>query len=1092
MSLPRFGVNKPVVVNLLMLTLLVGGLVMGVMLRREFFPESTPERVLITMPYPGASPEEVETSLALKVENALDELDEVKEIRTTLSEGGGAVIAEFHDDVDPFRGIEEVRRVMDGLSDLPQRAEEITVELLESRLPVIRLALHGQVQEQALKRSVRALRDELRTLEGMGRITTSGVREYEIRVDVSQEAMLRHGLSITAISERIGAWMEDVPGGTVEGAAEVVTVRTLGVPERVAAIEGIPLQAGPAGEMVRVRDVAEVREALVDERVVNRFEGEPAAMLTVFKAGDQDIVSMANMVEAYVRGRAGEPFEGGFVPELVASGRIRALGAVLPEPMVAGLEELLTTSTLRAYHLGQSSQVAIPAGVSLETMSNLARFVEDRLELLIRNAIYGAILVFATLLLVLNWRVATWVGIGLVTALAGTVLVMWWLDITLNLLTTFGLIVVLGLLVDDAIVVAENVQSRYQDGEPPMDAAVNGTLQVLWPVTATVLTTIAAFLPLMLIAGEMGDLLSALPVVVACALTVSLVEALLILPSHMGHTLRKRDMSRPGRAGDTLRRFERGRDDVILHRIVPAYARLLTWTVAHRYTAMAAAIALLLVSAGILAAGHLPFNFLPSEDAETVIVDLRMPIGTPVEQTLQVAERIERAAADQPEISSVSTLIGQRADIETGRSEATSPHLAQIFIELKEVDQRERTSGQVIASIRQATQGQLRGVDRVRFDEITGGPAGEDISIEVRGRDMAVLQQAANALKQQLADFEGVFEIADDHDRGQLELQVELTPTGAALGFDQQDVATQLRGYLFGLEAHVYAAEEEDIDVRVRIEEPVRRSLYQMQHVWVVSPTGTFVPLSEIATVRQTTGYATLKRVDRQRVITVTAATGPGISPETITPRLGLARIREAHPGVTLAFAGRQEQMAEAFGSLPYGFLAALAGIYVILAWLFGSYLQPLLVMCIIPFSVIGVVWGHVILGFELTFMSLIGFVALSGIVVNGSLILISFYNAERATGQSLHDAMISAGRARFRPIMLTSVTTVLGLTPLMLEQSFQARFLIPMAISVAAGLLVATVLLLILLPCMTLIADDIKRAGYFLWHGQPRPAAKG
>ncbi|MFW6060138.1 MAG: efflux RND transporter permease subunit [Phycisphaeraceae bacterium] len=1089
MSIARFGVNKPVVVNLLMLTLLIGGIVMGLALRREMFPETTPEQALITMPYPGASPEEVETSLALKVEDALADLDEVEEIRSTLAEGGGGVTVEFREGVDPDAALDEVERAIDALQDLPRDAEEIEVELFEPRLPVIRLALFGDLDERTMKRGIRALRDELRRLPGMGEITIDGVRDYEVRVDVPQAAMLEHGLSITDISERIGAWMQDVPGGTVQGSSGNVKVRTLGVEERAAQIEQIPLRADTEGRVVRVGDVAQVREGFVDEQIVNRFNGQPAAVMTVFKVGDQDIVSMAHMVRAYVDARNGEPFSDGMLAEWVASGRIDLLRNVLPDGPVDMLENVLTNDALRAYQLGQDSNVPLPDAASLQTMSNLARFVEGRLDLLIRNASYGAMLVFATLLLFLNWRVATWVGIGLATALFGTVLVMWALDITLNLLTTFGLIVVLGLLVDDAIVVAENVQARHDRGEPALEAAVTGTEQVQWPVVATVLTSIVAFLPLTFIRGQIGDLLGALPAVVACALGMSLVEALLILPSHMGHTLRKRDQSHPTQVISRVRRIERFRDHLVLDRLVPAYAWLLRILLRHRYVTVAGIAAVWMISLGVVLGGHLTFNFLPGEDAETIVVDVRMPIGTPIEQTQRIAERIERAASAQPESRGVATVVGQRSNIESGQAEAASPHLAQMFIELQNIEQRERTSMEVIAAIRDELEGELTGIDRLSFTEITGGPGGPDISIELRGRDVDELQRAANDLKRQLVGFEGVHDIADDNDLGQLELQVALTPAGAAQGFTREMVATQLRGYVFGLDAHTYAAEEEDIDVRVRADEPTRRSLHRVQHAWVVNPAGQFVPLSEIATVQQSTGYSTITRIDRQRAVTVTADTAPGVSPETIAPRLDLDQIERDHPTVTVAPAGRQERLAEAFASLPWGMLAALAMIYVILAWLFGSYVQPIVVMLVIPFATIGVVWGHVLMGFDLTFLSIIGFVALSGIVVNDSLILIDFYNAERAQGRDIVEGLIQAGRARLRPILLTTITTVSGLLPLMLEQSFQARFLIPMAIAVAFGLLAATVLILIMLPCAMLIFDDVRRGTYFLWHGEPRGA---
>ena len=454
MSPARFGVDKPVPANLLMIALIIGGVAAGLNLRKEFFPESDPTALIVTLPYPGASPEEVEETLAKKVEDALADLDEVDELITTLSEGGGGITVELREGVDPDEALEEVEREIDALTDLPEEAEEITVELFEPRLPVIRVAVFGELDEAVLKRAIRSVEDDLQSLPDMGEILVEGVRDYEIRVDVDLEAMLKLGISLPEVADAVRVAMLEVPGGTVRTGWGDIKLRTFGVPEEARLINDIVVRGTPEGDLVRLGDIATVTEGFVDVQIINRFNGKPAANLTVYKVGDQDIVHIAEMTRAYVAGRKGEPFPGSF------------------------LDQRLGRPKHEAYRLGLDSPRPVPAGASLETNTDLARFVEGRLDLLIRNAAAGATLVFLTLLMFLNWRVAMWVGAGLVTALAGTILLMWSIDVTLNLLTMFGLIVVLGLLVDDAIVVAENIQARHDRAEPSLTAAVRGTNEV--------------------------------------------------------------------------------------------------------------------------------------------------------------------------------------------------------------------------------------------------------------------------------------------------------------------------------------------------------------------------------------------------------------------------------------------------------------------------------------------------------------------------------------------------------------------------------------------------------------------------------------
>ncbi|MEM1212951.1 MAG: efflux RND transporter permease subunit [Planctomycetota bacterium] len=1076
-GLSKWGVERPVPVNLLMVGVLIAGLVAAQLMRKEFFPEVDPTVASVTLVYPGATPEEVESDLAIKVEDALSTLNEIDEMNTRVYESGGGITVEFRDGVDIDRGVDEVKRAIDSLQDLPEESEEIEVELFEARLPVIRVAVFGDADELSLKEAIRGVKDDLRGLPGMGEIVIDGVRDYEVRVDLDQGELLQRGIALPEVAGAIRQEMTELPGGTVKGATSNTRVRTMGVEERAEAIAEVVVRADATGRAVKVRDLGTVRETFVDDRIINRFNGKSAAILTVFKVGDQDVVRIAEMVRAYVAGRLGEPVS------------------------VPWNDVLQGNVVERAYELGQRSAQPLPVGTTVGTTSDLARFVEGRLSLLTENAALGLVLVMGVLLLLLNWKAAMWVGVGLSTALAGTLVLMAALDVTLNLLTMFGLIVVIGLLVDDAIVVAENIQARSEGGDSAKDAAVLGAEQVFWPVVATVSTSIVAFIPLTFIGGEIGDLLGALPLVVACALSMSLIESLVILPSHMKHSLpeeaaadRRQATGPKGERGGAkarkkgwLARYEAGRDRVVQEKVVPWFGGVLAWMLRHRYETVCVAVALLVVSMGMIAGGRLGFTFLDENDAETVVVELSMPVGTPVEVTERAVRVIEEAAGEQAEMLSIASVVGQRTNVDTGVAGGATSHIAQMFLELRPTEERERTSQSVTESIRQRIQGRLGEVERVSFTEISGGPGGPSISMRIKGDDPARMRLAAADLKKALRGFDGVFDIQDSESKGQAEVRWRLRDTAKAAGFDTAAVAEQVRGALFGLEAHVIVQEQEDVKVRVRLDEQTRRSLADVTSLWVIGPEGQRVPLREIAEIEDATSYSSLSRQDRERSITVSAETVPGLSPESITPKLPLAEVQAKYPDLTIEVAGRQENLGEAFASLPYGFMAAVGMIYVILAMLFNSFFQPILVMLVIPFATVGMIWGHVILGFDLTFLSLIGFVALSGIVVNDSLILVQFYNYKREHGEGVFDALVSAGRARLRAIVLTTVTTVLGLTPLMLEQSFQARFLIPMAISIAMGLLSATVMILIVLPCMMLIFDDLKHAVYYLWHGEAK-----
>lgn len=1099
-GLVHFAVHNPVVANLAALVIVAAGLIFGLNIRREFFPEVRPNKVIVAAPYPGASPEEIERSLAIKIEDAIDTLTDVKEIVTTISEGLCSVTVEFKEGVTIADAVSQVKRKMDALQDLPQESERIVVSEFEPNLPVISLNLIGEADERTMKEAIRAVRDDLRTLTGMGDLSVSGIRRDEVRVAVDPAALLKHGIGITEVADRIARAMREIPGGTVRTSTQNIAIRAVAIEQRVEDIRRIAVKTAADGSRVLVEDVADVELDFVDVDVRTRLNGRPAVSVTAFKVGDQDAIEIADMIKAYAAGRKGEPINLTLKERIQ---RILAPPSRRPSPTAnddaAGLGSI--NNRLAAYELGRTRGSPPPGELTLTT--DLSRFISGRLELLGRNALWGGILVLLTLVVFLNYRVAMWVTAGLVVAVLGTLAFMWILGITLNLLTMFGLIIVIGLLVDDAIVVAENIVSKHESGEPALAAAVNGTRMVAWPVVVTVLTTIFAFGSLTLIDGQMGDLLGVLPQVVLVALAASLFESIFILPSHMAHSLRAAELRKPGPIVAMLDRFDAWRSDLLMHRIVPRYVWLLRKSLRFRYITVAAVFAVWIVSIGMIAGGRLEFTFLGSQDAETLVADLRMPIGTPASETDRILREIERAVlAQEAEVISAFAQVGARSNTD-GAESSSSSNVGQVWIELKPSELRKpvlngvidprgkpRSSDEVIQSIRDELEGKLAGVRSFRIQALQGGPEGPPLSYTITGDNPARIQQTADEVARLMSEFAGVYDVSNDADAGQRELRIELLPGASELGFTVESLARQIRGWVFGLEAYTFARPDEDVDVRVVMNEPTRRSLGAIERLHVFTPDGRPVPLIEVASISEGESFATIRRLDRRRAITVSAEVRDSENPEQISAELAqsLAQLDRENPHIFIEARGRQKDVNDSLSTLPLGILAACGLIYVCLAWLFGSYIQPLLVLCAVPLAMIGMVWGHIAMGFSLTLLSLIGFLALTGVVVNDSLIFVEFYNHKRKEGLDVPEAAAEAGRARFRAILLTTLTTVLGLSPLMMETDFQAKFLIPMAITISFGLISATVIILLALPCFLVIGRDIKAAAAWLWRGGPNP----
>ncbi len=1076
-SLPRFSVENRVLVNMLMVTIIIGGAYGGLTLVREMFPESRPNQVAISTIYPGATPSEVEKGIAIRIEEAIKDVEDIDKIETHIGEGSCTILVTMKSgakDID--LAVNDFKAAIDTIprDELPEDAEETRVMKFEPQLPVISVSIYGDADEAALKDVGREMRDELLLLLPESKIELSGARKAELLVEVQPEKLTEYRLSLAEIAETIRHSNLDLPAGQVKTPQQNVAVRTLMETDDADRIAETILRTTVGGQLVRISDVGRVIDGFEDSDIRGRFNGHPSVSITVYKTGNGDAVEIATRVKAYVAGRVRQPMDWDWQTRLKSR-----LGMDVP--------------AMRIYQ--QQKNEPLPAALRVMVHTDLSRFIADRLDLVKRNGLWGLVLVFCSLLFFLNWRVAFWVMMGVVLSIAGAIMVMHMIGETLNLISMFGLIIALGMLVDDAIVVGENVFARVEEGEEPHLAAIKGAEEVAWPVVIAVMTTIGAFMPLMFIEGQIGDFMGVLPVVVTCALGISLLEALSILPCHLAEWLMpvRQDLghapprhwlariARPLRAAqqNAVRRFTEHH-----------YKWLLERAVRYRYVTMALAVAGLLIALGLVAGGRVPFVFVQKMDSETIVVSVRMPVGTPIEETQRTMEAIEALATDKnrfPEIKTIYTLLGESLRIgEHGTSSTNGTHLAQSIIELTTVDERERPSEAIIAEMRAETD-HLPGVTWIKYESMQGGPGGAEIEMEITGKILPDLLAAAEVIKKTLAGFSGVYDIADDFEAGRREAQIQLRDSARPLGITARSLALEVRGAFYGLEARTLQRDREDVDIMVRFPEERRRHIYELEAMHIATPDGRMIPFREVARIEEAPGYSSLRRVDQRRAVVVSADVDHSKgNPEVITSALSttIRQLEADYPGLRIEFGGNKRELAKSFGSLKRDFLIALVIIFVLLAGLFKSYVQPMIVMTAIPFGLIGAVAGHYLMGYPLTILSIIGIVALAGIAVNDSLILVDFTNKETKEGCSALEAVIQAGQRRLRPIILTSLTTILGLAPMMAETSWQARFLIPMAISISFGLLFTTILTLLVVPAIYLIVDDFFRMARWVWYG--------
>ncbi|MCK5618314.1 MAG: efflux RND transporter permease subunit, partial [Candidatus Krumholzibacteria bacterium] len=908
----------------------------------------------------------------------------------------------------------------------------------------IDLAIHGHVDEASLKALGDRVRDELTAIRGISQVDLVSARPYEISIEVSENALRRHGLTFSYVANAVRRSSLDLPGGSLRTAGGEILLRTKAQAYRGHEFEGIVLLTRPDGTRLLLGDVARVVDGFAETDQSARFSGEPAVGIRVFRVGDQSALKIAQLVKEYVA----------------------------------------------------EAQSRMPAGVTLTPWRDYSRILQGRLDLMIKSARNGYILVFIILALFLKLRLAWWVSFGIPISFLGALWLMPSLDVTINMISLFAFIVVLGIVVDDAIIVGENIYRHHEKGNTGVKGSVEGAIEVATPVIFGVLTTIAAFSPLLLVAGTTGKIMKVIPIIVISTLVFSLVESLFILPAHLARVRHKQSKSR---LGLRWKRFQGRIADWLSWFIESVYKPSLDLGLRYRYATTAFATATLLITAGIVGAGWIKFTFFPKVESDFVSAALEMPPGTSIEQTRAAIEAIEdsalrlQAELDQEFEGSVArpvkyifTAIGDqplsarrssRGHGSEGSGFAMS-NLGEVAVELAPSEDRAVTSPEIASRWRDMTP-PIPDVVSLTFSASIFSP-GEPINVQLTGLNIENLQAASERLKRELTKYAGVFDIADSYRVGKQEIKLKVKPAAESFGVTQADLARQVRQAFYGEEAQRIQRGRDDVRVMVRYPEEQRRSVGDLENMRIRTSGGGEVPFHVVAETEIGRGYASIRRIDRQRAINVTADVDvkQGNAAEVLADLKAevLPLILADYPGVSYTFEGEQREQAETMGGLIRGFGYALLAIFALMAIPFRSYIQPLIVMSVIPFGIVGAIWGHLIMRMDLTILSMFGVVALAGVVVNDSIVLVHYINRRRAAGVPVEQAVRDAGVARFRAILLTSVTTFAGLSPLLFARSVQAKFMVPMAVSLGFGVIFATFITLMIVPVSYLILEDVKR----------------
>ncbi|EKE68670.1 efflux RND transporter permease subunit [Gallaecimonas xiamenensis] len=1021
--------HNTVAANLLMIIIIVGGLIAGFGIRKEVFPQLDLPYISIQVPYPGAAPQEVEEGIILKVEEAIENIEGIKEITSNANEGIASVQVEVDESYDTTEVLNEIKIRVDAIPSMPAEAEKPVIYEIRPEREVIWVQVYGDLTERGFKEYAKNIADELKALAPITRADVNGARDYEVGIEVSEDRLRKYGLTLDEVAGAVRNSSIDLPGGAIKSSTGDILLRAKGKAYRGYQFDKITLVNRPDGTRVLVSDVAKVVDGFVEEDNFARFNGKPGLSIGVIAVGEQDALEMAKAVKAYV----------------------------------------------------DEKKKSLPAGIQLDYWGDSSKFLNDRLDMMFSNMFMGAILVFLVLSLFLQVRLAFWVMVGIPVCFLGTLLFMHmpFIGVTINMMSLFGFILVLGIVVDDAIVIGESVHSEIEERGAGVDSVIRGAQKVALPATFGVLTTIAAFLPMLMVSGFMGAIFQAIGVVVILSLIFSLIESKLILPAHLKHVrIEHKPSNNPLVRAKAA--FNRGFDNLILR----IYRPLLNKCLDLRYITVAGFVGMMLLVAGLVGGGLVRFVFFPNIPSDFVQGNLEMVSGTAASQTNETLGKLQDALWRVDD--KIYRETGSRAvkHVYVWNQSTTA---GRFVVELTSSENRSIGTFKVADMWRNEV-GQLPGVKTLKLNASINGGGGGAIAFTVRGKDLDELNAATSELKAAMADYDGVFDIEDSLSSGNLEVRLKVKPAAEALGISLSDLARQVRQGFYGAEVQRIQRDDEEVKVMVRYPLAERQSLSHLENMRIRTASGQEVPFSYVADVELGEGYSRITRVDGIRAVTISAdADKAKVEPSKVVGELMsnvLPKLKAKYPGVTFRMAGEAKDEADNNSQLLLGALAALFVIYALLAIPLNSYSQPFIIMSVIPFGIIGAIVGHWLLGLSVSVLSLFGIIALSGVVVNDSLVMVDFVNQARAAGVPMRQAVVDSGIKRFRAIMLTSLTTFLGLVPIVFETSLQAQIIIPMAVSLAFGILFATIITLVLVPALYLILEDIKKAlrRYWAW----------
>ncbi|MEM7306952.1 MAG: efflux RND transporter permease subunit [Planctomycetota bacterium] len=1006
-AIARFAVRNPVAVNLATITVVLAGVATYFGMPREVFPDFSLGTVTVSTLYPGAAPEDVERLVTLPIEEKVEGIDGVKEMTSRSQEGLSTITLTVHKGEDMSRFVDDVRAaILSGDLELPEEAEDPIVDELKSEWLVIGVFLYGYASEAELRELAQRHKRELEKIDGVSQVRIQGALEPRIWVEVDPRALERHGLALEDVGLAVGARARSSPLGTLTTGSGDYLLRVDAEVEWADDLRRLPILRNASGQEVVLSDVARVVDTYERPVVLSRFNGEASIFLQVNKQSGGDAIDISKEVWAYI----------------------------------------------------EREQDRMPPGVAIGANSDLSVYIKNRLRVMRDSATIGGILLLCALVAFLSVRVAGMTALGIPVSFLGGILIAGMLGISMNMMTMFALIIVLGMIVDDAIVVGENVFRLMEEGLSPEDAAVQGTVEVGKPVIATILTTIAAFMPLVLIGGQMGEFMRPIPVIVSLCLIASLLEALIVLPSHLAHWTGRQRAS----ADEPARHWYDPLRDL--------YERALRLAFAFRWVTI---VAVLFTAAFLVtyAQQRIPFVLFDDFESKVFSISLRARTGTPFAETERLTAAIEReviGALREGELESTNMLAG--VNYADAVRSTIGQNLGQVWVELRENEGERRPTSEIIETLRERFRVPPTGIEAIEILQPQAGPTGRAIDIAIRGPDVAVLAGLADELKGRLTEFAGVRDIRDNNEPGKREVQVKLTETGRLLGFDETRIGRELRAAFEGVRYGRVRRGKDEVEIMVKLPEELRLRRGALEALRVTVPGARDrVPIGLVAEIREADSVAVITRDGGERSVRVTAdvnKTEGNTAAITAVINEEFGDVGDRFPGYSVEFKGEAEESAESMEGLVSALILAVLLIYMILGTLFSSFGQPLVIMFAIPFGLIGMVVGHTAMDRPLSFLSLIGLVALSGIVVNDSLILVEFINQELARGRSLVEAIVSGGRNRFRPILLTSITTMMGLSPLAFFASGQARFLQPMAITIFFGLACSTFLILIVIPC--------------------------